>query len=90
MQHLTINLLLEKKKGEEYLRYVRRERERDITFPFFLSSFSSRVKSRVILDAGRKSVPLISYYFNPVLKFRRVPRDDFEDARRKRGLFVLR
>lgn len=88
MQHLTINLLLEKKKGEEYLRYVRRER--DITFPFFLSSFSSRVKSRVILDAGRKSVPLISYYFNPVLKFRRVPRDDFEDARRRRGLFVLR
>lgn len=72
MQHLTINLLLEKKKGEEYLRYVRRER--DITFPFFLSSFSSRVKSRVILDAGRKSVPLISYYFNPVLKFRRATR----------------
>lgn len=88
MQHLTINLLLEKKKGEEYLRYVRRERETSLSL--FFSSFSSRVKSRVILDAGRKSVPLISYYFNPVLKFRRVPRDDFEDARRKRGLFVLR
>lgn len=42
MQHLTINLLLEKKKGEEYLRYVRRER--DITFPFFLVVFQSSKK----------------------------------------------